>query len=183
MLFVSVGINYNTYANTNEKVVYEDEYGLKIVEVSRVDKFVGKLNENVLPDSGVAQTNGYYVTYNKSDEKGEASMIATFKNENSPVENSFDYSNSHKWTNKTSASGEFNFGAVAAKLVSGWEETYKTTITYHVTVPAGKNVNLWSAPAGDKYTFTVYEGSKEGKKLGTGSFTNYSRVIVNPVYF
>lgn len=181
MLCMLFGVNYNTYANSNEKVVYEDEYGLKIVEVSRVDRFVRKDDKN----AASTQLTGTRAAYSSSDYRGDASIIATFKNGNSPVENSFDYSNEHSWSNKSTVSGKVDFKVVQATTGVEWKDEYVTTITYHITVPAGKNVNLWTAPTGKKYTYTVYDTGLFGdeREIGHGSYTNFTSTIVTPMYF
>ena len=115
---MSIGASCDAYAVQNEKVIYEDEYGLKIVEVSRVDEFIRKEAKNDV----VPILTGQRATYSTSDVKGEASIIATFKNGNSPVANSFDYSNEHTWSNKKTVSGNVNFKVVQAATGVEWQD-------------------------------------------------------------
>ena len=184
---VAMSLVSGVNAASTGKVLYKDKNGGKIVEVSSESSYTYRNNEDgskIKPQWPWTPNQVRYV--GKSYTRGTAVVLTTFKNQYSPVTNKFQYEISKAWNCELSTSGKFDIKAVEVAIGVKIAYTYTTKKLYEINVPARKNVNLWSAPQGDRYTWEYWTSNyTDGgyTKAGSGSYNNYTSEIITPVYY
>jgi hypothetical protein len=188
-LITSVALTMTMGGNSasSGKVLYKDKKGGKIVLVKSNSsyKYRNSKQQNAIEPRWAWNPN--QVRYvGKSYTRGTAVVIATFKNQYSSVQNEFNYEVNKTWNCELSTSGSFDIKAVEASIGVKIAYTYTTKKLYKIYIPAYKNMNLWSAPQGNKYTWQYWTSNYTNSgytKAGSGSYKHYTSEIVTPVYY
>lgn len=183
LLSVAFAVN----AADSGKVIYKDNNGGLIIETSSEsahtyitqDK-VEKINPKYIWNSPQARN------VKSSSYKGKGTEETEFINRPGFAENVLQYELSKSWTCELSVTGKFDVKVVESTIGVKIAKTYSVKKTYTIKVPANKNITLWVAPKGEKYTWDYYSPNITNggyTKTGSGSYINYTSEVVNPVYW